>query len=101
MVTEADIGRGDGRTLHAYDTRADQIADDAPGPPAVVLWLPGSPNVASPPEPLFAAAEANGLRWVSYDRPGYGGSDPHEGPDVAWAAAGAGAGAGSRGLAPG
>ena len=87
MVTEADIGRGDGRTLHAYDTRADQIADGAPGSPVAVFWLHGSPNVGSPPEPLFAAAEANGLRWVSYDRPGYGGSDPDDGRTVASAAA--------------
>ena len=47
----------------------------------------GSPNIGSPPEPLFAAAEANGLRWVSYDRPGYGGSGPHDGRTVASAAA--------------
>src|SRR5271168_4735661 len=87
MVTEADIRRRDGRTLHAYDTRADPIADAAPGSPVAVFWLHGSPNVGSPPEPLFASAEANGLRWVSYDRPGYGGSDPHDGRTVASAAA--------------
>jgi pimeloyl-ACP methyl ester carboxylesterase len=86
MTAEADIRRGDGRTLHAYDTRADRIAD-APGSPVAVFWLHGSPNVGSPPEPLFAAAEANGLRWVSYDRPGYGGSDPDDGRTVASAAA--------------
>ena len=34
-----------------------------------------------------AAAEANGLHWVSYDRPGYGGSSPHDGRTVASAAA--------------
>jgi len=87
MVTEADIRLADGRTLHAYDTRADAAADSAPDPAVAVFWLHGSPNVGSPPEPLFAAAEANGLRWVSYDRPGYGGSGPHDGRDVASAAA--------------
>jgi len=51
------------------------------------LWHHGSPNIGSPPDPLFAAAEANGLRWVSYDRPGYGGSSPHDGRTVASAAA--------------
>ena len=81
MVTEADIRLADGRTLHAYDTRADGTG--APGSPVAVFWLHGSPNVGSPPEPLFAAAEANGLRWVSYDRPGYGGSDPDDGRTVA------------------
>ena len=84
MVTEADIRLADGRTLHAYDTRG-RIADRRP--PGAVFWLHGSPNVGSPPEPLFAAAEANGLGWVSYDRPGYGGSDPHDGRTVASAAA--------------
>jgi pimeloyl-ACP methyl ester carboxylesterase len=78
MVTEADVRLADGRVLHAYDTRADGIS---------VFWLHGSPNIGSPPEPLFAAAEANGLRWVSYDRPGYGGSGPDDGRRIASAAA--------------
>ncbi|MGD0066477.1 MAG: hypothetical protein ABSB76_23910 [Streptosporangiaceae bacterium] len=52
-----------------------------------MFWHHGSPNIGSPPEPLFTAAEANGLRWVSYDRPGYGGSGPHDGRTVASAAA--------------
>ena len=89
MVTEADIRLADGRTLHAYDTSADGIASSpgAPGSAVPVFWLHGSPNIGSPPEPLFAAAEANGLSWVSYDRPGYGGSGPHDGRTVASAAA--------------
>src|SRR5579863_7462123 len=86
VVTEIDIRLADGRTLHAYDTRADGNAG-SPGSPVAVFWLHGSPNVGSPPEPLFAAADANGLRWVSYDRPGYGGSSPHDGRTVASAAA--------------
>jgi pimeloyl-ACP methyl ester carboxylesterase len=87
MVTEADIRLADGRALHAYDTRAIASSPSADGPAVAVFWLHGSPNIGSPPEPLFAAAEANGLRWVSYDRPGYGGSDPHDGRTVAAAAA--------------
>src|SRR5215469_7699557 len=89
MVTEADIHVADGRILHAYDTRADGIAGSpgTPGSPVAVFWHHGSPNIGSPPEPLFAAAEANGLHWVSYDRPGYGGSSPHDGRNVASAAA--------------
>ncbi len=89
MVTEADIRLADGRTLHAYDTRTDGIASSrgAPGSLVAVFWLHGSPNIGSPPEPLFAAAEANGLHWVSYDRPGYGGSSPHDGRTIASAAA--------------
>jgi pimeloyl-ACP methyl ester carboxylesterase len=89
MVTEADIRLADGRTLHAYDTRAEGIASslDPTGSAVAVFWLHGSPNIGSPPEPLFAAAEASGLRWVSYDRPGYGGSSPRDGRTVASAAA--------------
>jgi pimeloyl-ACP methyl ester carboxylesterase len=89
MVTETDIHLADGRTLHAYDTRAGRIAGSlgTSGSPVAVFWLHGSPNIGSPPEPLFAAAEANGLHWVSYDRPGYGGSSRHDGRTVASAAA--------------
>ncbi|HEX4094855.1 MAG TPA: alpha/beta fold hydrolase [Trebonia sp.] len=92
MVTEADIRLADGRSLHAYDARDARDARAGGGgggsaPPVAVFWLHGSPNVGSPPEPLFAAAEAAGLGWVSYDRPGYGGSDPDDGRTVASAAA--------------
>src|SRR5262249_58146901 len=75
MVTEADIRLADGRTLHAYDTRADGIASSpgTSGSPVAVFWHHGSPNIGSPPEPPFAAAEANRLHWGSYDRPGYRG----------------------------
>lgn len=77
MVTEIDIDLPDGRTLHAYDTGAGDLA---------VIWHHGTPNVGAPPAPLFAAAERLGLRWVSYDRPGYGRSTPDPGRDVASAA---------------
>ena len=65
-----------------YDTGAG-------GVPAglAVFWHHGTPNTGSPPEPLFAAAAERGIRWVSHDRPGYGGSTPHPGRDVASAAA--------------
>src|SRR5918912_2977134 len=81
MVTETDLELGDGRTLHAYDTGA----ADADGRLAV-FWHHGSPNIGAPPEPLFAAADRLGIRWVSYDRPGYGGSTPRPDRDVASAA---------------
>jgi pimeloyl-ACP methyl ester carboxylesterase len=82
VVTETDLKLGDGRTLHAYYTGV----EDADGQLAV-FWHHGSPNVGAPPKPLFAAAEELGIRWVSYDRPGYGGSTPHPDRDVASAAA--------------
>ena len=81
-MTETDLELGDGRTLHVYDTGA----DDADGRLAV-FWHHGTPNIGAPPEPLFATAARLGIRWVSYDRPGYGGSTPYQGRDVASAAA--------------
>ena len=80
-MTETDLELGDGRTLHAYDAGADD-ADRR----LAVLWHHGSPNIGAPPEPLSAAADRLGVRWVSYDRPGYGGSTPRPGRDVASAA---------------
>ena len=79
-MTEIDLQLGDGRTLHVYDTDAD--ADRL-----AVFWHHGTPNIGAPPEPLFAAAEELGIRWVSYDRPGYGGSTPYPDRDVGSAAA--------------
>jgi hypothetical protein len=64
VVTEADLELSDGRTLHCYDTREDE--SDAR---VAIFWHHGTPNVGSPPEPLFPAAAENGLRWVCYDRP--------------------------------
>ncbi|WP_089012906.1 alpha/beta fold hydrolase [Micromonospora inositola] len=78
MVMELDIRLADGRTLHVYDTGgADRLA---------VFWHHGTPNIGAPPAPMFAAADRLGLRWVSHDRPGYGGSTPLPGRDIASAA---------------
>ncbi|WP_084961171.1 alpha/beta fold hydrolase [Thermoactinospora rubra] len=80
MVTEFDLDAGDGRVLHAYDTAG------GGGGGLAVFWHHGTPNIGAPPEPLFAEAGRLGIRWVSYDRPGYGGSTPRPGRDVASAA---------------
>ena len=40
-----------------------------------------------PPEPLLRPARRDGIRWVSYDRPGYGGSTRHSSRGLASAAA--------------
>jgi pimeloyl-ACP methyl ester carboxylesterase len=93
MVTETDLQLADGRTLHAYDTGK----DDADGRLAV-FWHHGSPNIGAPPEPLFPVAERLGIRWVSYDRPGYGGSTPRPDRDVASAATDASAVADALGI---
>ncbi|GAA0529766.1 alpha/beta hydrolase [Paractinoplanes ferrugineus] len=82
MVTETDVRAADGRTLHTYSRGAGDL---------VVMWHHGTPNIGSPPAPLFAAADHLGIRFIGYDRPGYGGSTPHQGRDVASAAADAAA----------
>jgi pimeloyl-ACP methyl ester carboxylesterase len=79
-VTELDIEVAGGRRLHAYDT----AGAGAGGLP--VFWCHGTPNTGAPPEPLFPVADRLGIRWVSYDRPGYGGSSPHPDRSVGSAA---------------
>jgi pimeloyl-ACP methyl ester carboxylesterase len=80
-VTETDLDLGNGRTLHWYDTGADGAAGRL-----AVFYHHGTPNIGSPPAPLFPASERLGLRWLGYDRPGYGGSTPRPDRDVASAA---------------
>jgi len=80
-LTETDLHLRDGRTLHVYDACA-----EGAGNGLAVVWHHGTPNVGAPPEPLFAAAARNGIRWVSYDRPGYGGSSRRPGRSVGSAA---------------
>ncbi|HEX5851091.1 MAG TPA: alpha/beta hydrolase [Rubrobacter sp.] len=82
MVSETQVEAGDGRTLHVYDTGTAGTDGSL-----VVFWHHGTPNTGSPPEPLFEAAERLGIRWVSYDRPGYGGSTSRKDRNVASAAA--------------
>lgn len=79
---EFDLTLPDGRTLHGYDLGGDGHA---------VMWHHGTPNVGAPPRPLFDLAEELGLRWVSFDRPGYGGSTAHSGRTIATVAADAAA----------
>jgi pimeloyl-ACP methyl ester carboxylesterase len=85
-VRERDVGLADGRVVRAYAIEGDAGADAG-----VVLWHHGTPNLGAPPAPLFAAASALGLRFVSYDRPGYGGSTERVGRTVADAASDAAA----------
>jgi pimeloyl-ACP methyl ester carboxylesterase len=73
-VAEIDVTLPDGRTLHAYDCG---------GGGRPVFWQHGTPNIGSPPAPLFETAERLAIRFVSHDRPGYGGSTPHPGRDLA------------------
>lgn len=79
-MIETDLRLGSGRMLHVYDTGADA------GHPLTVFWHHGTPNVGAPPQPLLPVSERLGIRWVSHDRPGYGGSTPVPGRTVASAA---------------
>jgi pimeloyl-ACP methyl ester carboxylesterase len=78
VVTETDLELTGRRSLHIYDT----CADDSEAR-LTVFWHHGTPNTGAPPEPLLPAAAERGIRWVSYDRPGYGGSTPLAGRTVA------------------
>jgi pimeloyl-ACP methyl ester carboxylesterase len=73
-VLESDLTLRDGRTLHVYDTGPD-LAD----PRLVVVWHHGTPNIGPPPAPLLAESARLGIRWLGFDRPGYGGSTRHPG----------------------
>ncbi|MBW8729871.1 MAG: alpha/beta hydrolase [Terrabacter sp.] len=85
-VTESDVDLGDGHVLHVYDTGDPGDVEALGVEPLVVVWHHGTPNIGAPPRPLFDAAARLGIRWVSYDRPGYGGSTPRPDRDIASAA---------------
>jgi pimeloyl-ACP methyl ester carboxylesterase len=76
---EHDVRTPDGRTLHVIE------GGDATGLPVVVHH--GTPGSALQYEPHTRDAEEQGIRLITYDRPGYGGSTPHEGRSVGDAAA--------------
>jgi len=81
MLTETDLRLPDGRTLHCYDTGSGYDAD------LVVVYHHGTPNVGPPPAPLVESDAGRGIRWIGFDRPGYGGSTRHPGRSVATTAA--------------
>ena len=80
-MTTIDIRVSDGRTIRTHDT-GPTSADEL-----VVVWHHGTPNIGLPPEPLFAVSEPLRIRWIGYDRPGYGGSDANPDRNVGSAAA--------------
>jgi len=93
MVREVDLRLGDGRTLHVYEGDGDRSAARLD-----VLWHHGTSNTGALPEPLLQVAVEHGMRFVSYDRPGYGSSTPRPGRDLASAAADASAVADALGI---
>ena len=73
-----DVTTPDGRRL-AVRTAG------APAPRALLL-LTGTPSGGLVFEPFAAAAQARGLRFVTYSRPGYGDSTRRNGRTVAYCA---------------
>ncbi|WP_035851997.1 alpha/beta fold hydrolase [Kitasatospora azatica] len=86
MLDETDLHCADGRRLHVYDWSPDTAGAADAEDRLAVFWHHGTPNLGAPPEPLFAVAERLGIRWIGYDRPGYGASTPLPGRDLASAA---------------
>jgi pimeloyl-ACP methyl ester carboxylesterase len=78
MVTKQDLKLADGRTLRVYDS-----APVGDRPELVIFWHHGTSQLGTPPEPLMPASAELGVRWVSWDRPSYGGSTSLPGRDVA------------------
>src|SRR4051812_50215460 len=90
-MRELDITLPEGRVLHAYHAAG-------PADATAVCWHHGTPNLGAPPQPLLPAAAQVGLRWFSFDRPGYGGSTAVPERTVGSVAADAAAGAGAFGI---
>jgi pimeloyl-ACP methyl ester carboxylesterase len=73
-MTELDVTLRDGRTLHVYD--------DGDPDGNVVVQHHGTPGSGLTYPPDIEGARERGLRLVSYDRAGYGGSTPKPGRSV-------------------
>jgi len=70
-----------GGTLRWYDAG---LTDGGPaGAPITAMWHHGTPNTGEPPAPLLEASAERGIRWLGFDRPGYGGSTPTETRSIA------------------
>jgi pimeloyl-ACP methyl ester carboxylesterase len=82
MLTKRDLALPDGRTLRVYDTGPVRDRSEL-----VVLWHHGTSQLGTPLVPLLPASAELGIRWVSYDRPAYGGSSELPGRTVASSAA--------------
>ena len=82
MLTSEDLTLADGRSLRVYDSGP--VTDRGE---LAVFWHHGTSQLGTPPAPLGPVADQLGIRWVSYDRPSYGGSSEQPGRDVAGSAA--------------
>ncbi len=60
-----------------------EVLTDGPPHARALVFHSGTPSAALPFRPLTEAASAQGLRLITWSRPGYGGSDPAPGRSVA------------------
>ncbi len=74
-------------TVATPDGRSLDVWLEGPDEAVPLLFHSGSPGSGLPYEPSVRAVLDRGLRWVSYSRPGYGGSSRKPGRSVADAAA--------------
>lgn len=74
-MTATTLTTPDGRALRVYE------AGDPGGRPIVAIY--GTPSGGKIYAPHAADAESRGIRFVTFDRPGYGGSEPRPGRAVA------------------
>ena len=72
---EFDVRSGDGRMVHVYED------GDPAGP--LLIYHHGTPLSGLLPSLWAQVAQAEGVRLVSFDRAGYGGSDRHPGRRIA------------------
>jgi pimeloyl-ACP methyl ester carboxylesterase len=74
-------------TVKTPDGRRLDVFAEGPEHAPALLFHHGTPGAADYYAPLVAAAKAAGFRWISYTRPGNGGSDRSVGRTVADVAA--------------
>ncbi len=77
IVNDLDTGKGIVRWRASGD----------PDAPITAIWHHGTPGIGAPPGPLLATSEALGIRWIGFDRPGYGGTTATDSWSIADAAA--------------
>ena len=73
-------------TISTEDGRKIQILETGQPDGAAILVHHGTPSARLLFDPWIKDAESRGIRLISYDRPGYGGSTPQSGRTVASAA---------------
>ncbi|MEV6902589.1 alpha/beta hydrolase [Amycolatopsis sp. NPDC051372] len=77
---------GTSHDLTLAGDRVLRVHDSGRGDARTVVWLHGTPQTGTLLAPVLQAADARGIRVVSYGRPGYGGSSTVPGRTIGSAA---------------